>query len=482
MSRWSCKTRPACALLGAVALAWCSACATLGVDGDREDAFARSVAAMQSADPATGMAAAWQWLEGATRDDPNYDRALLLLGRNAEALGLRYAASLWYLEIARARRDAELVPPALAGLDRIITTSPHDEETLVRGFLSATELLGLPASQAPFLEFHQGLDDARKKLYEWAEKHFQKIPAGSPYHARAEYVRAVQAVARQDLDEAQARLERLLDRRDLPEDVSLDARQSLARLHYHGGRFDRALSFYQDQRELAPYDPELLLEMAWTYYHLGDSRRALGLLVSLDAPIYQDLIAPQRFLLEALCLRRLCQFGPARNAAVRLQARYGDALEDLRGGTAPVDSKALRAAGRHRGLLKGATAHHDRLVVEQAAADDAEGRLGESLHGFLRELYASGLDNAERRVREVGSTELEELAAELLEAEEGVRLTLHELSVGILRGRSRPEGPPEPPPESIEASRSRVVFIFDGEFWTDELDSLAVVLEDRCID
>ena len=471
--RWSSKTRPA-GLLGLVALLCCAACASVGVDGDREDAFARSVAAMQSADPATGMAAAWQWLEGATRDDPNYDRALLLLGRNAEALGLRYAASLWYLEVARARRDAELVPTALAGLDRIVTNSPHDEETLVRGFLSATELSGLPASQAPFLEFHQGLDDARKRLVEWGELHFRKIPPGSPYHARAEYVRAVQAVARQDLEEAQGRLERLLERRDLPQDVSLDARQSLARLHYHAGRFDQALRYYRDQRELAPYDPELLLEMAWTHYYLGDSRRALGLLVSLDAPIYQDLIAPQRFLLEALCLRRLCQFGPARNAAVRLQARYGDA--------APVDSKALRAAGRHRGLLKAATAHHDRLGVEAGIMGDAGGRLGESLKAFLDELYASGLANADRRVREVGSTELEELAAELLDAEEGVRLILHELSVGILRGRSRPEGPPEPPPDSVEASRTRVVFPFDGEFWTDELDSLAVVLEDRCID
>jgi hypothetical protein len=480
--RWSCKRRPTGALLGVAALVWCAGCATVGVDGDREDAFARSVAAMQSAEPATGMAAAWQWLEGATADDPNYDRALLLLGRNAEALGLRYAASLWYLEVARARRDAELVPPALAGLDRIITTSPHDEETLVRGFLSATELSGLPASQAPFLEYHQGLDDARKKLFDWAEKHFRKIPAGSPYHARAEYVRAVRAVARDDLGEAQERLERLLEQRDLPTDVTLDARQSLARLHYHAGRFNQALSYYKDQRELARYDPELLLEMAWTLYHLGDSRRALGLLVSLDAPIYQDLIAPQRFLLEALCLRRLCQFGPARNAAVRLEARYGDALEDLRGGTAPVDSKALRAAGRHRGLLKAATAHHDRLAEEQEIVRDADSRLGEELHAFLGELYSSGLANAERRVREVGSVELLELAAELLEAEEGVRLILHELSVGILRGRSRPDGPPEPPPESVEASRARAVFPFDGEFWTDELDSLAVVLDDRCID
>ena len=82
--RWSSKTRPA-GLLGLVALLCCAACASVGVDGDREDAFARSVAAMQSADPATGMAAAWQWLEGATRDDPNYDRALLARLHQARA-------------------------------------------------------------------------------------------------------------------------------------------------------------------------------------------------------------------------------------------------------------------------------------------------------------------------------------------------------------------------------------------------------------
>jgi hypothetical protein len=89
--------------------------------------------------------------------------------------------------------------------------------------------------------------------------------------------------------------------------------------------------------------------MAWTQFYLGDSRKTLGLIVALDAPVHGEFISPSRYLLEALALRRLCQFGAARQAAVRLELRYQDVLDDIGKGILPEDIPELVKAARLRG-------------------------------------------------------------------------------------------------------------------------------------
>ena len=78
--------------------------------------------------------------------------------------------------------------------------------------------------------------------------------------------------------------------------------------------------------------------------------------------------------------------------------------------------------------------------------------------------------------------EIQRLTDELLSAEEGVRLITHELGVALLRGRKPPQGRGPIPPVGEIAEANQVVYSFNGEFWTDELDELIVAAEDRCID
>ncbi|MEZ4466639.1 MAG: hypothetical protein R3F43_19875 [bacterium] len=214
-------------------------------------------------------------------------------------------------------------------------------------------------------------------------------------------------------------------------------------------------------------------------FYRGDSRRTLGLLLALDAPVYQALIAPDRFVLEAMALRRLCQFGPARQAAVRLRARHGEALDALHGGIPPAASPAVRGAARLRPRVAPLADFTALLERESAQVDDLEGGLGDALAERLRGLYADGLADARRRLEAALTTEADVVAAELLGAEENVDLILHELGVALLRGRLRPAGPAEPATPDAEGGDVR--FGFTGEFWTDELDDLVVVAEDRCI-
>jgi len=469
-----------CSVVAITVAASAGACGTVNISKDRDQAYNQAVEAFSNEDHEVAARASWAYLDGANKDDVRYDRALRLLAESAENMGMSYVASLWYLDIAKAKREVELIPLVIRGLERIVMGGPHDEETLVKGFLASSEFAQLPPEVQPFLDFLQGRNSTSANLDDWANKRLNRIPAKSPYYHQAQYVRIVRAIARGQLPAAGEALDELVKEKNLPAKLKRDIVRSQARLAFESKDFEKAVEMYEKLRTLAPDEPGLLLEMAWSHFYLGDSRRALGLLLALDAPVYQKLIAPERFMLEALALRRLCQFNHARKAAVRLQGRHGDALDDLHAGVPLMKSKALRGAARLRGSTRRLADFRKLLQREKRQIDEYS--LGDKLTKFLTTLYDRGIAEARRREERDMRVEVRRVAEDLLRAEEGVRLILHELSVAMLRGRRRPPGVKEKPLIKVAPGGKNVFYGFVGEFWTDELDDLVVTLRDRCID
>jgi len=469
-------------LAGAVVFALAAAgCAGPQFPEKHGAVFQQAVEASEGNDPAEAAASAYHYIQGATVDDPRYDRALRVLARNTERLGLSYAASMWYLDIARSRRNVALIDDAIAGLERIIREYPYDRETILRGFLASAEITGLAVDQRAFVSYHKGLDSLRRGHEKWAAESFQKIPDGNPYRLRARYALAVREVATYDLETAKEELEKLLEE-PLPEDLRVKVRRTLGRTEFEERDYEAALEHYRAIQSRAPDHPRLLLEMAWNHYYLGDYRRALGLLLALDAPAYRELIAPKRYLLEAMSLRKLCQYGPARKAAVRLEQAHGDALDDLYEGVQLERSEPLREAAGVRAGGRRVAEFRDRVAAERDRLEELDRKLGPELIERLEAIYEQGMEEAERREREELTDKARELAGELIEAENGVQLILHELGVSLLRGER--ESTQSGGGELLEQTdvAEQVVYRFRGEFWTDELDDLVVQLEDRCIE
>jgi len=367
-----------------LALCLASAAAGCAIPEERREAFAAAVEAQEANKHGRAAGAAARYLKGTSEDDPRYDRALLLIARACEHLELSYAASTLYREVAMARRNMELLPDALRGLQRVVDSGVFDDDLILAGYVAGTEFTQMPPDVQGFISYYQGLDSIRHGFDQWGEAQFERIPVESAYHWRSVYVFAVRAIAQNEIEPARELLQWMLEQADsdarhedifwmeehiirthhraeLPEDLVAEIHRTLARLAFEERRFEEAMQHYDAIRELAPDDPEILLEMAWTYFYLGDSRQALGRLIALDAPVHATYIAPERYVLEAFCLRRICQFGPARQAAVRLWDRHGDALEDLLAGVSITESRALREAARRRpGAV--AAAHYLRRV------------------------------------------------------------------------------------------------------------------------
>ncbi len=447
----------------------------------REASFGAAVEAAADESWVSAARDAYRFASATSAEQEQYDRALLILARSLERMGLTYAASLWYLDIAHSRRNVELVAPATEGLERIVEKTDYDRLTLEEGFLARAEVSDAGPKATPFLSYQQGLDSLKRGLTKWADKQFAAIPSDSPYAKRAQFAQAVAKIADGDLSEGRRELRALLDKGSLPTDVKEEASIALARLALERKKYREAIRRYQSVGHLTARRPELLLEAAWAYYYSGDSRRALGSLIALDAPAYGRIIAPERYLLEALSLRRLCQFEPARVAATRLKVRYRDALSDLHQGTPPHQSEALLEASRRRGEARDSARLYRMLQREREIVEDNARAFGDEFNKELLRIYDTGLAEARRRETADLRRESRLLAQELVRAEDGVRLVLHDLSVGLLRGRERPLGPPEAGAVNLSASADRVSYQFIGEFWTDELDDLVVTIEDRCL-
>lgn len=457
-------------------------CGTTKLSNDPDEVYSSAVRLSLADEHAESARAAFHYIKSTNVDNARYDRAQKILAENLEALGLRYAASLFYLDIAKSRRDVRLVDDAIRALERIAGQDGFDRTTIQQGFLSSAEITGLPPRERAFIAYHQGLDSMQKGLLDWATERFGDIPDGSPYRHRADYALTVKVLANYDLGTTEDQLQKLLEADDLPEDLKVDTHRTLARIAFEQKRYDDALVEYEKIRDTATDDPKLLLEMAWTHYYRGDYQRALGLLVALDAPTYGGLIAPERYLLEALSLKQLCQFEPARKAAARLRARHGQAIDDLYAGIPLKTSKAIREAARHRETGRDVAQFRRHMRHEAAILADIKADFGPKLAKRLDDIYAHGLAEAKRREDEQLFDEMRAVSEELLNAEEGVRLVLHELAVSVLRGRQRDSKAPVRTEVDIPVGGETIFYNFDGEFWTDEIDDLVVPLEDRCVD
>lgn len=431
---------------------------------------------------ALSVRAAFAYRESHAQTDDYYDRAWLVAAEALRGLELTHASMVVYRDVAAGRRDEDLVVTALRGVERGINEGHVDEDLLVRGFIAGSDFGTLPEDIAGFVLFEQGRDNARRGLVSWARERFAQIPEGSPYRARGMLAEAVLLIEENKLPEAEQVLRQASRLGSADGLAKATALHTLAQVLFEGGKYDEALRVLDRVNPRFVRESDLLLEKAWAEYYRGNSRRSLGLLLALDAPAYALALAPERFILEALDYRRLCHYNLARDSALELRRRHGDALRALRNGDDPEEVPDVRSAALRQGEARRLALLVATLENEKAELDGMSGKLGRRLFTYLEQLYDNALEDLRLRVVVALREEAERIAQQLLDSDEQVALLEHELSVDLLRGRRRPTSLAEVSQESVRPIHGpQAIYHFDGEYWTDELQDLIVVVEDRCV-
>lgn len=151
---------------------------------------------------------------------------------------------------------------------------------------------------------------------------------------------------------------------------------SLARIHYQFEQFRYAIFYYNRIQRDSEQWLEALFESSWAHFRLAEYEKALGNLVTLQSPFFQDEYYPEAAILKAITFYENCRFPEARAFLGEFEQSYGGVLEELdrligEGG----GLKTADASGARPGKPKSPTQLFDELTELErkvsAGRDDA---------------------------------------------------------------------------------------------------------------
>lgn len=337
------------------------------------------------------------------------------------------------------------------------------------------------------------------------------VPADSPLSADAHSVAGLAALAAGDEAGAQREFVAVVDLPVARGDPAAERRRDLAylqlaRLAYQSGSDARAVALYQRVSRGAPEWLDALFEASWAHFRRGEDEKALGSLLTLNAPFFQQRFFPESLVLKALVLYQNCRYADARAALAEFEQRYQpihdgladtlsrfrspqDASELLARGAAAVQQSVPEAAREEVAVLEqaedlaGAVAAARQLAEEIDSIDRRPEPFRDSaliavVAPRAREARIALLDAAGRRFIARVAQERAELR-ELLG--QSLRLS-YEIAGREKELLAAPEAPLAakerlPPPH---VGDDEELWPFQGEYWRDELGGYEYRLGRRC--
>ena len=263
--------------------------------------------------------------------DLRRDAAAFRLAGALVDLGFVQAGIEYYLEILSGRRSPELLGKTLAALKPLYERGLVEEWRFLDGVIYSAQYGDLEPEVADFVEYLQALGDLRLGYSGWGRARLEALAATDRlYGWRARYLLAVERIQQRNDEGAEKLLRQILETSAAPSDVRTVAALALARILYERKNFDEAFTYYSQVKLPLVEQDLVLLERAWDRVGAGDQQRALGMVVGLGAPIFRRLFAPERELIRALALRKLCQYRLAHLAVREFHDRYGTLVRKAR--------------------------------------------------------------------------------------------------------------------------------------------------------
>ncbi len=105
---------------------------------------------------------------------------------------------------------------------------------------------------------------------------------------------------------------------------------SLARIHYQFEQFRYAIFYYDRVSRDSEAWLEALFESSWAHFRLGEYQKALGNLVTLQSPFFQDEYYPEAAILKAITFYENCRYPEARAFLGEFEQSYGGVLVELK--------------------------------------------------------------------------------------------------------------------------------------------------------
>jgi hypothetical protein len=298
------------------------------------------------------------------------------------------------------------------------------------------------------------------------------------YGWKARHALAVERIVQGNEEGAEKLLQEVIDAGDAPNDVRNDARLALARQRYEKKRFEDAFLLYSAVDYPLPLQDAVMQEKAWDRIAAQDEQRALGLVVSLGAPVFNRLFTPERDLISAIAEKRLCQFRAAHLAVLSFRERYGPLVAKIRERLPIGDEPIIKHALLGRDDLVPERRTQRLLELEKARLSQIGDR---PLRDELTNIYTVRLAKADAQVARRLKRATEAISEELLRIDEQMTILDYEIGVGLFKASGEKDASKRIVHRKIPYGGEVTYFRFSGEYWSDELPDLAVFADDRCV-
>jgi DNA-binding transcriptional ArsR family regulator len=447
---------------------------------DADQRMDRGLELLHAKDTESGAAVLYSLYAALPESDLRRDAAAFRLAGALVEMGFVQAGIEYYLEVLSGRRSPELLGKALAALKPLYERGLVEEWRFLDGVVYNAQYGDLEPEVADFVEYLQALGDLRLGFSAWGKNRLEALAATERlYGWRARYLLAVERIQQRNDEGAEKLLRQILDASAAPADVRTVAALALARILYERKSYDEAFSYYSQVRLPLVEQDLVLLERAWDRVGADDHQRALGMVVGLGAPIFRRLFAPERELIRALALRRLCQFRLAHIAVRDFHDRYGALVRKARDRSGLRDDATIVGWASWGTRLASFARMRTRVHTEIALIDDLS---SDALAKHLRSLYGARLAFIEANVRRGLGQAIERVVDELLRVNEQMDLIDYEIGAGLVKpGAKRGAAKVTGRVGDLPYGSPQVFFHFDGEYWSDELNDFAVLADDRCL-
>lgn len=361
---------------------------------------------------------------------------------------------------------------------------------------------------------------AAKEHFELANRYVIQVSADSDFAAPAKFLEGVLLYHAGRDNEALDALKAVVRlTKDAETRSELKLRQlaffQLARTHF-GAKQPSFSIFYYDKIERFTYAwLEALYEASWAEFRLGNYEKALGNLLTLHSPFFEDQYFPESRILKAVVYYENCRYKEANEILQTFKARYEPVLKELQelaqssGSTGKYyeSLKNLESAD----LVQVGGAEKAKIVARILAialGDPELKKLDSSykeVQGELASYDAQGDAFARSRLREVLDRRVGEVLGSLekdaskavkrkIEAESRLIKTLITQAIRIEIETARAEqeriesklrdvetAPARRAREFVEwADDEKLVWPFEEEYWRDELGTYELTLAQTC--
>jgi hypothetical protein len=401
---------------------------------------------------------------------------------------------------------AEYVEAGQAGLPGLFTLADRiGDEGLLDYVLTKTSALNLPLTKSQDFIFRNGERSFNKKQYAQSAQILAGVQSADRRYFKARYLTAVALMNTAKSDEAMKILTALYaeTRGAAESDYSKTlTTAALARLHYKLGNWEKSLEYYR----MVPKDSDLwsdvLVEMSWAQFRLGDIREVLGSLGSLHSPYYEDRFVMESVLLRSFVYLFICSldemektldlfarmYVPLKDGLNRVLAQtslYSDLLKQVEQNKLPRQIRATLAGDPEfkRAFQRVENLRQDQERIVAMNDEWRNSPLGQSAAGFA----AKRLKEAEKLAGMKARAHLEGKQKEIERLFRQYDFAKYEM-IAATKQRIKQSDSDLPDPKTAVEGLNRAYFLahgieyytFRGEYWLDEIGNSHFIGQNRC--